>query len=210
MVYNRYAGMVSLPGPDGKERRPFRVDERGNVIYLDKELDTVKSSGENKPVQLAETGNPAWNGYEVMRAQGQRDGQALRQTYHAADIFRKNREDMMAADTVGGDKYFHCKANSEASSQGQYGEDAAETLSDIREIYGQLKGDPVSDSIEDQQANAAGRRAGRQLRRGNVTEADHRRACVPLGLMRSTGGIDVQKGSDFLRHRRHCFSRHLL
>jgi hypothetical protein len=173
--------MVSLLGPDGKGRRPFRVDERGNVIYLDEELDAAKSSGENKPIQLAEAGNPAWNGYEVMRAEGQRDGQALRQTYHAADVFRKNREDMMAANTEGGDKYFHCKANSEASSQGQYGEDAAETLSDAREIYGQVwKGDPFSDSIEDEQANAAGRRAGRQLRGGKATEADHRRACAPF------------------------------
>lgn len=33
--YNRYAGMRSLPGPDGKMPRQFRVDEDGAVIYLD-------------------------------------------------------------------------------------------------------------------------------------------------------------------------------
>ncbi|MET0375572.1 MAG: hypothetical protein ABW128_15120 [Rhizorhabdus sp.] len=33
--YDRYAGIVSLPGSDGKTPRPFRVDEDGNVVYQD-------------------------------------------------------------------------------------------------------------------------------------------------------------------------------
>lgn len=180
MVFDRYAHIRSLPGPDGKARRPFRVDEQGNVIYLDKELDAVRSLGGDKSIQLAEASNPAWNGYEVMREQGRRDGQAIRQTKQAVDAFRDNFNKMRDANTKYADKYFHCKANSDASSRGQYGEDAAETLGDIREIYGQIKGDPVSDSVEDQQANAAGRRAGRKLRGGRATEADHRRACEPF------------------------------
>ena len=36
--YDRYAGIVSLPGPDGKMPRPFRVDGDGNVIYRDEEV----------------------------------------------------------------------------------------------------------------------------------------------------------------------------
>lgn len=111
MVYDRYAGMVSLPGPDGKARRAFRVDENGNVLYgdeergstgfegpekadgagtpgimgwseldrkLDEELETVGRLGGNKPIQLAEAGNLDWNGYEALRAQGQRDGGRLK------------------------------------------------------------------------------------------------------------------------------------
>ena len=78
MIYDRYAGMVSLPGADGKMPRPFRVDEDGNVIYRDEYLDAVRSLGEDRPIQLAEAPNPNWNGYETMRAQGQRDGQILR------------------------------------------------------------------------------------------------------------------------------------
>ena len=36
--YNRYAGIESLPGDplNPKKPRPFRVDEDGEVIYLDK------------------------------------------------------------------------------------------------------------------------------------------------------------------------------
>lgn len=37
MNYDRYAGIKSLPGADGKLPRPFRIDEDGKVIYLDKE-----------------------------------------------------------------------------------------------------------------------------------------------------------------------------
>jgi hypothetical protein len=109
--YNRYAGIISLPGADGKMPRPFRVDEDGNVIYLDEERNAAKLGGREKPgklarsgimdwdelerkfdeereavgrigaekpIQLAETGNLDWNGYQTMRAQGQRDGQILK------------------------------------------------------------------------------------------------------------------------------------
>ncbi len=79
MAYNRYENIVSLPGPDGKKRRPFRVDERGNVIYEDEELQNIARRLKDEPIQLAETGNPKWNGHDVLRMQGQRDGKALRE-----------------------------------------------------------------------------------------------------------------------------------
>ena len=86
--YDRYAGIVSLPGLDGKMPRPFRVDEDGSVIYKDEELQRVARLGKDEnPTKLAELGNPNWNGYEVMRAQGQRDGQTLRKGY---DGFRRS------------------------------------------------------------------------------------------------------------------------
>jgi hypothetical protein len=114
MVYDRYAGIKSLPGPDGKMPRPFRVDENWNVIYLDEEqgaeqpegkrnageqsragimsweeldrrrdeeLDAIRSLGEDKSIKLAEAPNANWNGYDVLHAQGQRDGQILRDIY---------------------------------------------------------------------------------------------------------------------------------
>lgn len=141
----------------------------------------MRDLGKDNPARLAEASNPAWNGYEVMREQGGRDGQALRQTAQAADAFWDNFDRMREADTIGADKYFHCKANSEASSLGQYGEDAAEALSDIRELFGQVvKGDPVIDSMDDQRANFAGRRAGRKLRSSQPGENQHRKACAPF------------------------------
>ncbi len=64
---------------------------------------------------------------------------------------------MVDANTIGADKYFHCKGNCEATQRGKVGEFAAEVLSDVRELYGQLKGDPKSDEQADQKASAAGR-----------------------------------------------------
>lgn len=44
--YDRYAGIVSISDLlNPRNSRPFRVDEDGNVIYLDKELDAVRSLG---------------------------------------------------------------------------------------------------------------------------------------------------------------------
>lgn len=106
MVYDRYAGMVSLPGADGKMPRPFRVDENGNVIYLDEERSAARRKASkqarsgimdwheldrrldeergvighlktDKSIQLAETENSDRNGYKALRAQGQRDGRNL-------------------------------------------------------------------------------------------------------------------------------------
>jgi hypothetical protein len=119
MAYDRYAGIKSLPGADGKMSRPFRVDENWNVIYLDEErgaaqpegrqmpneqsrvgimswdeldrkrdeLETIGQLGKDNPIRLAEAPNPNWNGYDVLRAQGERDGQRLKNAY---DRFKRS------------------------------------------------------------------------------------------------------------------------
>lgn len=61
---------------------------------------------------------------------------------------------------AGQDKYFHCKANCEASQKGEGGEDAAQCISDFRESMDQLMGDSPADSASDQAANAYGRAQG--------------------------------------------------
>lgn len=58
--YDRYAGMVSLPGADGKMPRPFRVDEDGNVIYRDEESG-AKVSGDPKSREIARAGILGWD-----------------------------------------------------------------------------------------------------------------------------------------------------
>lgn len=56
------------------------------------------------------------------------------------------------------DKYYHCKANCEASKMGSGGKAAACELSDAREQYGQLvKNDSLSDMKADLNANSVGR-----------------------------------------------------
>lgn len=76
--------------------------------------------------------------------------------------FVKNYLDMRAADTIDADKYFHCKANFEASKRGWAGDGVARSLSDQREAYGQkYKGEDKKDMVQDMIANAHGRSAAR-------------------------------------------------
>lgn len=79
----------------------------------------------------------------------------------ATDDFLDNYDDMRDANTIGADKYFHCKANCEASQRGPTGERTAEWISNTREWVDQnIKGDPLSASQADQRANIYGRQQG--------------------------------------------------
>lgn len=179
--FDRYEGIESLPNPWAPRRRSFRVDDHGRVIYLDDELDAVRAATEESPVRLAEVGNPSWNGYEAMRSQGERHGRALRATAEATKDFWRNYRDMKAANTHGGDKYFHCKANCEASSLGEAGTAVAQTISDGREsVQLLLKPHLAADSLADQKANAAGRKAGKRLRDAGSGPGQCRAACEPF------------------------------
>ena len=83
------------------------------------------------------------------------------QSVGAAKDFVKNYQAMRDANTIGADKFFHCKANCEASQRGAEGKAAATVISDTREFVDQnVKGDPKSASDADQAANAFGRAQG--------------------------------------------------
>ena len=72
--------------------------------------------------------------------------------------FVRNYNDMRTANTIGADKYFHCKANREAANRGKSGAAMACTISDGREWFDQnIKGDSASASMADQVAYSAGR-----------------------------------------------------
>lgn len=59
------------------------------------------------------------------------------------------------------DKYFHCRANCEASQRGNTAQCIATNISDTRESFDQvLKGDPASASVADQAVNLYGRQQG--------------------------------------------------
>lgn len=72
--------------------------------------------------------------------------------------FIRNYRDMRNANNISSDKYFHCKANCEATQRGKGGKDAARCISNAREWFDQnIKGDPASESAADQIANRYGR-----------------------------------------------------
>jgi RHS repeat-associated protein len=72
--------------------------------------------------------------------------------------FGRNYMNMRTANTIGADKYFHCKANCQATRRGEQGEKTACLISNARENIDQkIKGDPPSASADDQKANIHGR-----------------------------------------------------
>jgi hypothetical protein len=72
--------------------------------------------------------------------------------------FARNFANVRGADTINGDKYFHCMANCEGSSRGPGGVFASENLSNLREYLDQnVKGDSAAACEQDQVANRAGR-----------------------------------------------------
>ncbi|HRQ60219.1 MAG TPA: hypothetical protein PLO23_01695 [Alphaproteobacteria bacterium] len=79
----------------------------------------------------------------------------------AFSIFVKNRNDMVEANTIGADEYFHCKANYEATQLGWGSEVEAQALSLGREAYGLIKGDGLKDASKDMKANAYGRESAK-------------------------------------------------
>jgi RHS repeat-associated protein len=90
---------------------------------------------------------------------------APEQAVGAVGDFVGNYVDMRSANTIGADKYFHCKASCDASQRGQTGEDTAEAVGDAREAFdAKVKGDSAAQCEADKAANQEGREAGAQSR----------------------------------------------
>jgi RHS repeat-associated protein len=76
----------------------------------------------------------------------------------AATIFLKNYNEMVKKNWRGADKYYHCRANCEATKLGLAGELTAVVISNVREITDQIrKGDSPEVCEADQVANRTGR-----------------------------------------------------
>lgn len=76
----------------------------------------------------------------------------------ATGDFVRNYREMLEANTIGADKYYHCQANCEATQRGEAGKETATFLSDLREFIDRfIKGDPAEASGADQEANRHGR-----------------------------------------------------
>jgi len=87
----------------------------------------------------------------------------LESVLFADAIFLKNYRDMRETNTIGADKYFHCKANCEAAKLGPGGLLEAVIVSEAREYADQyIKGDHRNACDEDRAANGLGRAGGRE------------------------------------------------
>lgn len=92
---------------------------------------------------------------------------SLKQIFGSIYDFGKNYHDMQVDKMIGGDKYFHCKANFEATRRGKLAEVAAEILSDLRE-FSNAQSNPIRKGLtelqskEDCEADQFANRIGRQ------------------------------------------------
>jgi RHS repeat-associated protein len=68
-------------------------------------------------------------------------------------------ENMLQANTLHSDHYFHCLGNCEANRRGPGGRAASQFISYWREVYGVMKGDPWDEINADFAANSWGRNA---------------------------------------------------
>lgn len=75
----------------------------------------------------------------------------------AAQDMRRNYDDMKEANTINADRYFHCKANCQATERGSVGSAVATGISHLREFQNLLEGDTAMDRGYDQSANRFGR-----------------------------------------------------
>ena len=72
------------------------------------------------------------------------------------DMWRNYKTMTDEQNWIGGDNFFHCKANYEAAKRGPWGEIVGKTVSAGREILGQMTGDRLSDLRKDWRANRMG------------------------------------------------------
>ncbi|MHA3794822.1 hypothetical protein [Sphingomonas sp. YL-JM2C] len=106
--YDRYAGMVTLPGDplNPRKPRPFRVDEDGNVIYLDEEAGRARPAGGAN----ARAGILDWD--ELDRRAGERSAPltatAVRGSAAKGD---KGSDVVRTRKTIGGSDYYVINAN---------------------------------------------------------------------------------------------------
>jgi serum amyloid A protein len=101
----------------------------------------------------------------------------------AAYDFGRNYYDMRNANYKLSDKYFHAKANFQATHRGPGGQYFAEHFSNLREIWDQnIKGDPRLASELDQKANSYGRTQAKYFAPNDYREAlkIYRPALLPI------------------------------
>jgi uncharacterized protein RhaS with RHS repeats len=79
----------------------------------------------------------------------------------ASSDFSRNYVHMVWSNTIGADKYFHCKANCEAAQRGPAGYERSLTMSNARERSDLARGSSSTHTMADQAANMYGREMGK-------------------------------------------------
>jgi peptidoglycan hydrolase-like protein with peptidoglycan-binding domain len=136
--------------------------------YTDENIFTsIKSYQADRKLKVDGILKPEGETHETLKKDINNDSKK-RSTF---SIYKRNREDMIKSNTIGADKYFHCKANYEAVEKGS--SITGKALNYARETYGIIKGDGLEDVKEDMEANNYGQKAAKD---GNFKSA--KEACA--------------------------------
>jgi hypothetical protein len=128
----------------------------GQEVILDKASDEKQRTLQNK-FNLYKSNNPANNLTQKKFTWVNPIGYGKEFLDGAGDLYR-NYKDMRDANTIGADRYFHCKGHCEAAREGQGGRDASEFIGERREQFDEkVKGYPLWDCNADRAANNQGR-----------------------------------------------------
>ncbi len=174
----RYPGQY-FDGEMGLHYNYFRDYEAGTGRYVESDpIGLVAGIGtylyvESTPFMYSDPRGTEAVGYGARNGWGAPTQAETQQRKCGIDAFNRNYQDMLSANTIGADRYFHCKANCEAAKCGRGGYDMACTISDGRELsdtyvkypYKRARGvqgapthtAALADSAADQAANEYGR-----------------------------------------------------
>jgi len=121
--------------------------------------------------QLNNTVNKLNNPISIYNNQCQKVLNNAQEWDNALGDFARNYNDMVEANTINADKYFHAKANCQAAQRGFGGETISQVLSTLRELEegtrkvifgGENLHKQIQDAGEDMKANKEGRMLGKQ------------------------------------------------
>jgi hypothetical protein len=180
---DRATGGESAPEP--------AIDRDGNLDTPDEF--NADSIGDTDETQEADTTSPterieAWLGLD-MSFLSDAVGDLLEGVEDFANgigDFFKNYNEMVKVNTIGADKYFHCKANCEATQRGLGGKLAAEIMSYGREVCDTpknlAKGMSLRESLADSRSDMASNRVGQEAGANGIRCYDGCGRLRPRGL----------------------------
>ena len=147
-----------------REELEYQMDrqERENEFANQNNIHEIKSYNNNYLVPKEVNAEPDWGGETSKKLNDYlQNNDNYTKTADSSIIapfkdMYQNYKDMKNNNLVGADNFFHCKANYEAAKRGKWGEIVGKSISTGRELYGLIKGDPLSDTLKDWRANTMG------------------------------------------------------
>jgi hypothetical protein len=155
----RYRDSAQDKSADNPSAAPANDNQQriaGQEVITDED-----SAGKQRTLQTnlhQDKGNNPVNNFKRDEFKGVNPSSYWRDFFGGASDLYRNYINMRDANTIGADRYFHCKGHCEAARRGDGGRDASELIGEAREQFDEkVKGSPQWDCNADRAANSQGR-----------------------------------------------------